>query len=54
MADKRSRQHAYWTVAIKAIEYNERCAELNVVPLKHDAGVFREKLNAARSSKELR
>jgi len=39
---------------MKAVEYMETCAKLGIVPLRHDANVFREKLNSVKNSKELK
>lgn len=41
------RQRAYYRVADSAIDYIANCAKRGIVPLAHDARVYRMRLNRA-------
>lgn len=54
MGTEGTRQQAYCLIARKAIEYIDACAKRGMVPLGHDARVFKERLSKAKNSKELK
>ena len=46
MSDER--QRAYYRIADAAIDYIATCAKFGIVPLEHDARLYRMRLNKVR------
>ena len=50
--DETEKRRAYFRIASDLIDYIDACAERRIVPLKHDANVFRCRLNRAAYTDE--